>query len=143
VDIDELLNLLDNAEDGDGQKTPFFLGERFEITLTEMNIDNLRAQIGVRHGTFVEFDSERNLLPFRNNSGNIAHDGLDVERGICQHLYAKCKDYCERVSSTMFHPDARGCVIWLVPTEVLDSHGFDAVRNYVKIAQVNINWWGP
>ena len=142
--IDELLDELDNCEDGDGQKFKFFIGDKLELNLTESDVDNLRAKIGLRHGIFVEFDSNREILHLRDNSGNIAHEGLDIQNGICNYLYARCKDYGQRTSSSMFHPEAKGCVIWLVPKNIIEgTRGFDAVRSYAATAKELLDNLGP
>ena len=91
-----------------------FSQEQIEVLLVEAEIDQLRTEIGIRHGLFIEFDENREILPLRNNRG-ICHQSKDKKGGICRYLYARCEDWCRNHSRTSYHPDAHACMIWLVP----------------------------
>ena len=44
----------------------------------------------------------------------------------------------------MFHPEAKGCVIWLVPKSIIEgTEEFDAVRSYAATAKELLNNLGP
>ena len=143
--IDDLLENLANQEDEDGNRFAIYCGERFEVELLENKIDDLKNSIGVRYGTFVEFDRNRNILPLRNDSWKAAHDGLDKKGGICRYLYARCEDWSSKQNPpwNKFHPDAVGCMIWLVPEKSTrgNERNYESCKRNVKAAQDMINSW--
>ena len=144
--IDDLLETLANLEDGDGNLVSFYCGERLEVKLLEKEIDDLKNSIGVRYGTFVEFDRNRNILPLRNDSWKAAHDGLDRKGGICRWLYARCEDWSSKQNPPWekFHPDAVGCMIWLVPEKSPrgNESSYEDCVSWVGVVQGMINsYW--
>ena len=115
-----------------------FSQERIEVVLEEAEIDRLRTEIGIRHGLFIEFDENREILPLRNNDG-ICHKSSD-NKGICNYLYARCEDWSIRQNTPkkMFDPDAHACMIWLVPQHsLLESK--ETIEAYIFTAKIMVD----
>ena len=115
-----------------------FSQEQIEVILEETEIDQLRTEIGIRHGLFIEFDENREILPLRNNEG-ICHYSMD-KKGICQYLYARCEDWSRRQKTPWekFHPDAHTCMIWLVPQHSI-LKDYEHIKAYIFCAQMMVN----
>ena len=115
-----------------------FSQEQIEVILEEAEIDRLSTEIGIRHGLFIEFDENREILPLRNNDG-ICHQSSD-NQGICNYLYARCEDWSKRQNTPkkMFDPDAHACMIWLLPQHsLLESK--ETIEAYIFCAKMMVN----
>ncbi|MDC0056276.1 hypothetical protein OAJ94_04415 [Deltaproteobacteria bacterium] len=115
-----------------------FSQEQIEVILEETEIDQLRTEIGIRHGIFIEFDENREILPLRNNDG-ICHKSCD-DKGISRYLYARCEDWSRKQNPPrkMFHPEAYACMIWLVPQHsLLESK--ETIEAYIFTAKIMID----